>query len=67
MLLSEYVGGAFPLTPMENVLKGLPFTTIGDLFCFIGVLVVAGLIIIWTVWKIASAIKGQDDKIYGGD
>lgn len=55
----EYVGGAFDLTPMENVLKGLPFTTIGDLFNFIGVLVVGGLIIVWAVWKIARAIKGD--------
>jgi hypothetical protein len=45
---------------MENVMKGLPFTTVMDLFYFIGIMVVAGLIVIWTVHKIAMAIKGDD-------
>lgn len=66
-MMVEYVGGAHPLTGLELVLKQLPFSTVGDLFMFIGLLVIAGLLIIFTVWKIASAIKGTDDKIFGGD
>jgi len=43
----------------EPLIKGLPFTTVGDLFYFVGVLVVAGVLIIWTIGKIAMAIKGD--------
>ena len=59
-MVVEYTGGAFPLTPMENVMKGLPFTSVTDLFFFIGILVVAGVIVVFTVHKIAMAIKGDD-------
>ena len=30
---------------------GLPFTDLGDLFCFIGMLVVGGFITMWLAWK----------------
>jgi hypothetical protein len=56
----EYTGGAFDLTPMERMFTHLPFSSVGDLFCFIGVLVVAGVLIIFTVGKIAQSIKGDD-------
>jgi hypothetical protein len=63
----EYVGSWPEPTAFERVLSGLPFSSVTDLFIFVGLLVVGGLLIIFTVWKIASAIKGTDDKIYGGD
>ncbi|MHA2044090.1 MAG: hypothetical protein ACW99G_04810 [Candidatus Thorarchaeota archaeon] len=67
-MMVEYTGPAWSdMTPIERVLSGLPFATVADLFFFIGTLAVIGLLIIFTVWKIASAIKGQDDKIFGGD
>jgi hypothetical protein len=50
----------------ERVAEGLPFTSVMDLFYFIGILVIAGFLVIWTVGRIAAAIKA-DDKIFGGD
>jgi len=45
---------------MEKIATGLPFTSITQLFYFIGIIVIAGLLVIWTVHKIAMAIKGDD-------
>lgn len=45
---------------IETVMAELPFNSVGDLFIFIGVMVVAGLLVIFTVGKIAKAIKGDD-------
>jgi hypothetical protein len=44
----------------ERIAEGLPFTSVMDLFYFIGILVIAGILVIWTVGKIAMAIKGDD-------
>ncbi len=34
----------------------LPFTDVGDLFNFIGIMVVGGLLTLWALWKISLCI-----------
>ena len=49
------------LTPIIMIFTSfLMINELPNTIGFIGILVIAGLIIIWTVWKIARAIRGDD-------
>lgn len=48
------------MTPnLRDFLNTLPFSDVGDLFIFIGLLVVMGFLFIHAVWKVVMAIKGD--------
>ena len=44
------------LIPQGIEPQSLPFTDVGDLFNFIGIMVVGGLLTLWVLWKISLCI-----------
>ncbi len=55
-MFEEEVARIAELVPRGIEVAATPFRTIGDFFCFIGLMVCGGFITLWVFWKLLLCI-----------